>query len=63
MTGGAPLAGPGVDASKLASAHGQVTYAGHLLYFFAGDQAAGQTNGVSIPSWHAISPTGTPVGH
>jgi predicted lipoprotein with Yx(FWY)xxD motif len=62
MTGGAPVAGPGVDSTMLASAHGQVTYGGHLLYFFAGDQAAGQVNGVSIPGWHAISPAGSLVG-
>src|SRR6478672_10308614 len=46
MTGGAPIAGPGVDASMLGSAHGQVTYAGHLLYFFSGDLSAGTSNGV-----------------
>ena len=63
MTNGAPTAGPGVDASMLGAAHGQVTYAGHLLYFFAGDRAAGDTNGVQIPSWDAISPAGMLVGH
>ena len=62
MTAGPPVAGPGVNASMLASAHGQVTYAGHLLYFFAGDQIAGQTNGAGIPGFHAISPAGMLVG-
>jgi predicted lipoprotein with Yx(FWY)xxD motif len=63
MTNGAPTGGPGVDAALLGSAHGQVTYAGHLLYFFAGDHVAGDTNGVAIPSWDAISATGMQVGH
>jgi predicted lipoprotein with Yx(FWY)xxD motif len=63
MTNGAPNAGPGVDSAMLSSAHGQVTYGGHLLYFFAGDQAAGQANGLNIAGWHAISPAGTLVGH
>ena len=63
MTNGAPTGGPGVDAALLGSAHGQVTYAGHLLYFFAGDHAAGDTSGTGIPSWDAISATGMQVGH
>jgi predicted lipoprotein with Yx(FWY)xxD motif len=62
-TGGAPTAGPGVDALLLGSAHGQVTYAGHPLYFFSGDTAPGQTTGVGIPGFDAISPSGMQVGH
>jgi hypothetical protein len=32
----------------------QVTYAGHPLYFYAGDSAAGQTNGQGINSFGGI---------
>jgi predicted lipoprotein with Yx(FWY)xxD motif len=38
-----------------------VTYAGHLLYHYAGDDKPGDTIGAGIPSWDALSPTGTPV--
>lgn len=61
----APTAGPGVDASQLATADGiepnQVTYHDHLLYYYAGDQAAGDTNGVGIPDWYTVSPAGTAI--
>lgn len=60
-----PTAGEGVDASQLATADGiepdQVTYDGHLLYYFAGDQAAGDTNGVGIPDWYAVDPAGDAI--
>jgi predicted lipoprotein with Yx(FWY)xxD motif len=56
-----PAAGPGVDASKLSMAHGQATYAGHLLYFYSGDHAPGDINGLRIPHWDAVSPTGAQV--
>jgi predicted lipoprotein with Yx(FWY)xxD motif len=58
---GAPTAGAGIDAAKLGSANGQVTYAGHLLYFYSGDAKPGDTIGASIPSWGAVSPTGAAV--
>ncbi len=48
----------GVDASKLSSAHGQVTYNGHLLYYFSGDPAAGDMNGVTIDGWYPVTPAG-----
>lgn len=61
----APIAGDGVDAAQLATADGiepnQVTYHGHLLYYFAGDQAAGDTNGVGLPDWYAVSPAGDAI--
>jgi len=61
----APTAGEGVDASQLATADGiepnQVTYFGHLLYYFAGDEAAGDTNGVGLPDWYAVSPAGEAI--
>jgi predicted lipoprotein with Yx(FWY)xxD motif len=57
---GTPTVASGLDASKAATASsGQVTYNGHLLYYFAPDQAPGDTNGVSIPNWHVVSPLGT----
>jgi hypothetical protein len=43
--------------------NGQVTSAGHLPYFFAGDQTAGQANGLDVAGWHAVSPAGMLVGH
>jgi predicted lipoprotein with Yx(FWY)xxD motif len=56
---GTPTAGAGVDQSKLATAStGQLTYNGHLLYRFAGDTAAGDTNGTKVPSWYAVGPDG-----
>jgi predicted lipoprotein with Yx(FWY)xxD motif len=60
---GAPVAASGVDASKLSTANGQVpnqvVYNGHLLYEFAGDKAAGDTNGTKIPGWHDVNAAGT----
>jgi predicted lipoprotein with Yx(FWY)xxD motif len=58
---GAPTVGAGLDASKVASASGQVTYNGHLLYHYSGDGNPGDTVGAGIPSWDAVSPAGTPV--
>jgi predicted lipoprotein with Yx(FWY)xxD motif len=63
--GAKPAAGSGVDASKLATADGQVpgqvTYNGHLLYSFSGDAAPGDVKGVGIPSWYPVSPSGAKV--
>jgi predicted lipoprotein with Yx(FWY)xxD motif len=60
---GAPAGGAGVDATKLSTANGQVpnqvVYNGHLLYEFAGDKAAGDTNGTKIPHWHDVNAAGT----
>ncbi len=57
---GTPTVAAGLDASKAGKASsGQVTYNGHLLYYFSGDTAPGDTNGVSIPGWHVVSPLGT----
>jgi predicted lipoprotein with Yx(FWY)xxD motif len=50
--------GVGVDASKLGGAHGQVTYNGHLLYYYSGDAAAGDMNGVDIEGWYPVTPAG-----
>jgi predicted lipoprotein with Yx(FWY)xxD motif len=54
--------GPGVDKSQLATANGQVpnqvTYYGHLLYYYSGDAAPGDTKGVGIPNWFLLGPRG-----
>jgi predicted lipoprotein with Yx(FWY)xxD motif len=55
---GTATAGAGVDASKLGSAHGQVTYNGHLLYYFSGDSAPGDMKGVDIEEWYPVTPAG-----
>ena len=64
---GTPSAGPGLDGTKLtvamqADGKNQIAYFGHLLYNFSGDTAPGDAKGLAIPSWHAVSATGTPVG-
>lgn len=40
----------------------QVTYNGHPLYYFAGDAAAGDTNGQNVGEvWFVVSPAGEPI--
>lgn len=43
----------------------QVTYGGHPLYYYAGDQTAGETNGEGSTGfgaqWWVVSPAGTPI--
>jgi predicted lipoprotein with Yx(FWY)xxD motif len=67
---GAPTAGTGVTATDLGTINRsggtkQVTYAGHPLYYFAGDNAAGQTNGEASNSfgapWYLVAPTGQQI--
>ena len=57
-----PTGGPGVETSQLGRANGQapnqVTYYGHLLYFYSGDSAPGDTKGVGIPNWFLLGPRG-----
>ena len=72
-TTGTPVAGPGVNQKLLGTVHragigGQVTYAGHPLYFFekSPDQITGEGwDEPSIPPWHGlwylISPSGKPL--
>ncbi len=65
VAAGPPTGGEGVDAGLLDTAEGieanQVTYNGHLLYYFAGDQAPGDTNGVGLPDWYAVDPAGNAI--
>jgi predicted lipoprotein with Yx(FWY)xxD motif len=62
---GTASAGDGVDAAKIGSADaqlpGQVTYNGHLLYYFAGDKAPGEANGVGIPAWYLLDANGDKI--
>ena len=40
----------------------QVTYNGHPLYYFSGDQAPGDTNGQGIGDiWFVVSPAGDAI--
>ncbi len=59
---GTVTGGLGVDKSQLSKANGQVpnqvTYYGHLLYYFSGDAAPGDTKGVGIPNWFLLGPRG-----
>jgi predicted lipoprotein with Yx(FWY)xxD motif len=65
-----PRAGTGVHQSSLGVAkrhdgRRQLTYAGHLLYTFAGDKAAGQTNGQGLTDfgdeWYVLAASGRKV--
>jgi predicted lipoprotein with Yx(FWY)xxD motif len=63
ITASGPVtAGPAVSTAELAKVDGQVpnqvTYFGHLLYYFSGDSAPGQTNGVGKPGWFLLGPVG-----
>lgn len=61
-----PTAGNGIDPTKLATspdgiARNQLTYNGHLLYYFVTDLKPGQTEGALIPSWYLLNPQGDPI--
>jgi predicted lipoprotein with Yx(FWY)xxD motif len=67
---GKPTAGTGVKASLIgttARSDGkpQVTYNGHPLYTFTGDQNPGDTNGQGVNAfgalWYVVSPAGNQV--
>jgi predicted lipoprotein with Yx(FWY)xxD motif len=67
---GKPAAGEGVDAgllgtSKRADGTLGVTYAGHPLYYFSGDQAAGDANGKGSDGfgakWWPVAPDGAAI--
>jgi predicted lipoprotein with Yx(FWY)xxD motif len=66
-TSGAPVAAGAARADKLGTIRRpdgsrQVTYAGHPLYRYAGDVAAGQTNGQGLivfgGTWWLVAPSG-----
>jgi predicted lipoprotein with Yx(FWY)xxD motif len=65
---GAVQAGEGIDASLLGTTERtdgsvQVTYAGWPLYTFAGDAAAGDTNGQGLNEiWWVVAPDGSAIG-
>jgi predicted lipoprotein with Yx(FWY)xxD motif len=64
---GQPTGGDGVDASLLGTTMRddgttQVTYAGHPVYIYSGDSAAGDTNGEGIGGiWFLVSAKGEAV--
>jgi predicted lipoprotein with Yx(FWY)xxD motif len=67
---GAPTAGTGATASDLGTISRsdgtkQLTYAGHPLYYFVGDKAAGQTNGEGSKGfgapWYLVEPSGKQI--
>jgi predicted lipoprotein with Yx(FWY)xxD motif len=68
LTGGAPQAGAGAQASLLGTTPRtdgtvQVTYAGHPVYRFLKDKQAGDATGQGVNTsgglWWVLSPTGT----
>src|SRR5207247_7040127 len=69
-TAGQPTAGPGVSASKLGTikrtdGEAEVTYNGHPLYTFVGDNAPGQTTGEGSRAfgaeWYVLSASGNKI--
>ena len=70
MANGKPTAGSGASASMLGTdtrsdGKPQVTYNGHPLYLYQGDQRPGDTNGQDVTAfgavWFALSPAGIQV--
>jgi predicted lipoprotein with Yx(FWY)xxD motif len=67
--GGKVKAGSGVQASKLGSittdGTKQATYAGHPLYYYAGDQKAGDITGQGLQdfgaTWWLVTPSGQAI--
>jgi predicted lipoprotein with Yx(FWY)xxD motif len=69
-THGTPNAAGGVSAGKLAvtkrsDGTTQVTYAGHPLYYYAGDAATGETNGQGLNAfgakWYVMDSNGSAI--
>ena len=67
---GKPTVGAGADASLVGTTPrsdgaAQVTYNGHPIYLFAGDQQPGDTNGQGLSalgaSWFVLSPAGDEI--
>ncbi len=70
IASGAPTIGSGAKASLIGITRrpdgtSQVTYNGHPLYLFSGDNSPGDTNGEGVvafgASWFALSPSGSQV--
>jgi predicted lipoprotein with Yx(FWY)xxD motif len=70
LTTGKPSVGSGLTASKVGTTprsggQTQVTYNGHPLYRFDGDQNAGDTNGQGVNAfgapWYVLSPAGATI--
>jgi predicted lipoprotein with Yx(FWY)xxD motif len=67
VTEGDPQAGRGIEASLLGTVERtdgtiQITYGGQPLYYFAGDQGPGDTNGQDVGDiWYVVSPEGAPI--
>jgi predicted lipoprotein with Yx(FWY)xxD motif len=70
LTTGAPQAGTGATASLLGTTTRtdgkvEVTYAGHPLYYFVQDKAAGDTTGQGVNGfgglWWVVSPSGAAI--
>ena len=69
-TSGKPKAGSGataslVEATTRSDGKPEVTYNGHPLYYYAGDQKAGDTNGQGLDAfgrgWDVVSPAGSKI--
>ncbi len=67
---GVPRASGGASGAKIATIASlggkrQVTYAGHPLYYFVGDQRSGSTSGQGLlefgARWYVLSPSGKAV--
>jgi predicted lipoprotein with Yx(FWY)xxD motif len=61
---GTPKAGDGVEASLIGTTKtgDQATYAGHPLYYYAGDKAAGDVNGQGVDQiWYVLDGKGSAV--
>ena len=54
-----------IGTTKRSDGDAQVTYDGHPLYLFQGDQQAGETNGQALNAfgakWYAVSPAGSKI--
>ncbi len=71
LTEGEPTVGNGAMASKLGTTERkdgttQVTYAGHPLYTFVGDEGPGEANGNDVSAfgaqWYALKGNGEEAG-
>jgi predicted lipoprotein with Yx(FWY)xxD motif len=69
-TDGSAKAGAGASAAMVGTTsrsdgEPEVTYDGHPLYYYAGDQSPGDTNGEGLTQfgggWYVVSPSGQPI--